>query len=119
LRKNPDAAAAATARESAFAYYPEMEAILSDCQYLAGSFSYADVAFYMAQLFAERLGVPLDATTPALLRWRETISARPAVRSVVGPMVKFLYSSKRPVPDFLAGVVDGAAASDQGQDRAH
>jgi glutathione S-transferase len=107
LRKNPDAAAAAAAQESAFAYYREMEAILSDRQYLAGSFSYADIAFYMAQLFAERLSVPLDATTPALLRWREMMSARPAVRSVVRPMVKFLYSSKRPVPDFLAGFVDG------------
>jgi glutathione S-transferase len=119
LRKNPDAAAAATARESAFAYYREMEAILSDRQYLAGGFSYADIAFYMAQVFAERLGAPLDAATPALLRWRETISARVAVRSVVGPMVIFLYSSKRPVPDFLARVVDGAAASAKGQGRTH
>lgn len=108
LRKNPDAAAAAAEREAAFAHYRKTEAILADRQFLAGSFSYADIAFYMAQLFAERMGVPLDATMPALLRWRETVGARPAVRSVVGPMVKFLYSSKRPVPDFLAALVDGA-----------
>src|SRR5262252_6593846 len=82
LRKNPDAAAVAAARECAFAYYRETEAILADRQFLAGSFSSADIAFYMAQLFAERMGVPLDATTPALLRWRNTMSARPAVRSV-------------------------------------
>jgi glutathione S-transferase len=110
LQKIPDAAAAAAAaavaQESAFAYYREMEALLSDRQFLAGSFSYADIAFYMAQLFAERMGVPLDAETPALLRWRETMSARPAVRSVIRPMVKFLYSSKRLVPGFLAGLVD-------------
>jgi hypothetical protein len=90
-----------------------MEDILWDQQFLAGSFSYADIAFYMAQLFAERMGVPLVTTTPALLRWRETISARPAVRSVVRPMVKFLYSSKRPVPDFLTGFVDGSVSCDR------
>ncbi|WP_206732829.1 glutathione S-transferase family protein [Bradyrhizobium zhanjiangense] len=115
LRKNPDAAAAAAAKQVALAYYREMEAILSDRRFLAGSFSYADIAFYMAQLFAERMGVPLDATTPALLRWRDAMSARPAVRSVVRPMVKFLYSSKRPVPDFLADLAGDAAAGREGQ----
>lgn len=115
LRKNPDVAAAAAAKQAALAYYKEMEAILSDRRFLAGSFSYADIAFYMAQLFAERMGAPLDSTTPALLRWREAMSARPAVGSVVRPMVKFLYSSKRPVPAFLAGLVDDAAAGREGK----
>lgn len=77
LGKDPDVAAAAATRSSAFAYYREMEALLSDRQFLAETFSYADIAFYMAQLFAERMGVPLDATTPALVRWRETVGARP------------------------------------------
>jgi glutathione S-transferase len=65
------------------------------------------IAFYMAQLFAERWAVPLDATTPALLRWRDAINARPAVRSVIEPLVRFLHSSKRPVPSFLAGYLQG------------
>ena len=103
LRENPNAAAEAVARDRAAAYYQKMERLLAGRSFLGGSFSYADIAFYMAQLFAERFGVPLDATLPSLLRWRETISARPAVRSVVGPMVKFLATSKRPVPDYLAG----------------
>ncbi len=117
LSKSPDVAAAA--RQSAFAYYRETDAILSDRQFLAGSFSYADIAFYMAQLFAERMGVPLDVTTPALFRWRETMSARPAVRTVVRPMVKFLHSSGRPVPDFLAGLVDDPRAGRERDGRLH
>src|SRR5690349_14288606 len=48
LQKIPDAVAAAAAQESAFAYYREMETLLSDRQFLAGSFSYADIAFYLA-----------------------------------------------------------------------
>lgn len=107
LQENLDSAAASTAQQSAVAYYREMEAILSERQFLAGSYSYADIAFFMAQLFAERMGVPLDTTTPALLRWRATVGARPAVRSVVKPMVRFLHSSKRPVPDFMTGIADG------------
>lgn len=103
LRENPNVAAEAAERDRAAAYYQKMERLLARRSFLGGSFSYADIAFYMAQLFAERFGVPLDAALPALLRWRETISARPAVRSVVGPMVKFLATSKRPVPDYLAG----------------
>jgi len=113
--KEPGCSCRRRSEASCLAYYREMEAILSDRRFLAGSFSYADIAFYMAQLFAERMGAPLDATTPALLRWRDAMSARPAVRSVVRPMVKFLYSSKRPVPDFLADLAGDAAASREGQ----
>jgi glutathione S-transferase len=45
LRKNLNAADVAAARQSVFAYYRETEAILADRQFLAGSFSYADIAF--------------------------------------------------------------------------
>ena len=39
-----------------------------------------------------------------LRQWRDRMTARPAVRQVVGPMVAFLISQGRPIPDFLSGV---------------
>ena len=66
--------------------------------HLAGDYSYADIAFYMAQVFAERKGALLTDATPRLMAWRERVGARPAVRAVVGPMMQFLASQGRPVP---------------------
>jgi hypothetical protein len=37
------------------------------------------------------------------------MTARPAVREVVGPMAAYLVSQGRPLPDFLAGLVPGKA----------
>ncbi|MGE4249072.1 MAG: glutathione S-transferase family protein [Parvibaculaceae bacterium] len=94
------AACAASAR-----YYGEMERELAQSDYLAGSYSYADIAFYMAQLFAARMGAPMTDATPKLLGWRERLTARPAVRQVAGAMARFLLSHRRPLPDFMAGIV--------------
>jgi len=33
------------------------------------------------------------------------MTARPAVRTVVGPMVRYLLAVGRPVPDFLASLL--------------
>jgi len=33
-------------------YYGEMEALLTERDYLCGEYTYADIAFFMAQLFA-------------------------------------------------------------------
>jgi glutathione S-transferase len=78
-----------------------MEDTLGDSPYLAGTYSYADIAFYMASLFGERMGAPLTGDTPNLLRWRDRMTARPAVQQVVKPMASFLTSQGRPLPDFL------------------
>jgi glutathione S-transferase len=92
-----------------------MEALLADQEFLAGTYSFADIAFYMAQLFGARMGAPVTGATPRLVCWRDRVTARPAVRSVVGPMAAFLLSGGRPVPDFLSSVVPpGAAGSAQG-----
>jgi glutathione S-transferase len=95
-------AAAVSARAAAARYYEEMDALLSDRDYLAGSYSFADIAFYMAQVFGARMGAPMTDATPALLRWRDRITARPAVRAVLEPMMMFLRSRGRPVPDFMS-----------------
>lgn len=93
--------AAATAIAAATAYYHRMEAQLADRAWLAGGYSFADIAFYMAALFGERQGAPLTRATPKLFEWRDRMTARPAVRTVAGAMARWLASVGRPVPPFL------------------
>jgi glutathione S-transferase len=83
-------------------FYVQLEALLADGrEHLAGPYSFADIAFCMAQVFAERKGAPMTGDTPRLMAWRERVGARPAVRAVVGPMMAFLASQGRPVPAYL------------------
>jgi glutathione S-transferase len=88
------------AREGIEAYYGSMESQLSRGDYLAGSFSYADIAFYMAQFFAARHTVPMDDRHAGLLAWRRRVAARPAVRVVIDRMAGYLRSIDYPVPDY-------------------
>jgi glutathione S-transferase len=104
LQDAPQDPAAIAARSAAARYYEEMEALMADREYLAGPYSFADIAFYMAQLFGARMGAPMTAAAPRLQQWRDRMTMRPAVRRVVGPMVAFLVSQGRPIPDFLSGV---------------
>ena len=90
------AACAACAR-----YYDEMEGLLVTREYLAGSYSFADIAFYMACIFADRKGARMTGATPRLLAWRNRMGERPAVRTVVEPMMRFLASEGRDVASFL------------------
>ena len=94
--------AAVTAREGAMLYYREMDRLLTGSEYLVGPYTYADIAFYMAQLFGDRMGAPIPDTLANLVRWREEMTTRPAVRHVVGPMAAYLVSQGRRLPDFLA-----------------
>jgi glutathione S-transferase len=77
---------------------------LAGKEYLAGAYSFADIAFYMAQLFGARKGAPMTLETPQLLDWRDRMTSRPAVRKVAGEMTAFLDSIGYPVPDFLQGL---------------
>ncbi|WP_422085758.1 glutathione S-transferase family protein [Variovorax sp.] len=90
------AACAACAR-----YYDEMEGLLAARDYLAGPYGFADIAFYMACVFADRKGAGMTDATPRLLAWRTRVGERPAVRAVVDPMMQFLASQGRGVPAFL------------------
>lgn len=93
--------AAQAAIAAAASYHAGMEAQLAGHDYLAGDYSYADIAFYMAALFGERQGAPLTTATPRLLAWRERMTRRAAVRTVAGAMAAWLASIGRPVPGFL------------------
>jgi len=109
LAATPNDPAAAEARATAGRFYDGMEHALGDREWLAGAYSYADIAFYMAQLFGERWGVPLTDAHPGLRRWRERMSVRPAVTKVAGAMGRYLRSQSRPLPEFLARLVERAA----------
>ena len=74
------------AHEAAARFYDEMERTLGDQEWLGGSYSYADIAFYMAQLFGDRMG------------------AGPPVRQVAGAMGRYLLSIGRKLPAFLARI---------------
>ena len=102
LWATPEHATAVSARQSASVYYREMEQVLAEREYLAGPYSYADIAFYMAQLFGARMGADMTEETPQLLRWRERMTARPAVTAVVGPMADYIVSQRLRLPQFLS-----------------
>jgi Glutathione S-transferase len=104
LEDAPDDPAAQTARNEALQYYRRMERVLANREFLAETYSYADIAFYMAQLFGARKGAPITGETPNLLAWRERMTARPAVRKVAGAMAGYLASIGSAVPDFLHGL---------------
>ena len=104
LQATPEDPAAVAARAAASRFYAEMETLLADRDYLADDYSFADIAFYMAQLFGERMGAPIPSSARQLLVWRDRVSARPAVRQVVRPMAAYLIGQGRPLPAFLAAI---------------
>lgn len=96
-----DGEEAGDARSACAEFYAEMDAQLSGRDYLAGEYSYADIAFFMAALFGERMSAVLSDETPRLLAWRARMVQRNAVRQGVAPMVHHLENASRPVPAFL------------------
>lgn len=102
--------AAVAAREGAARYYQEVDQLLADREYLAGSYSYADIAFYMAQLFGDRMGARIPDIMANAVRWRAKMTARPAVRHVVGPMAAYLVSQGRRLPAFLSSLAPPGGA---------
>ena len=101
LQATPDDPAAIEARAAAGQFYDALEPTMEGRQWLAGDYSYADIAFYMAQLFGARMTAPMTDAHPRLQAWRERMSARPAVAKVAGAMGRYLLSQGRPLPPFL------------------
>lgn len=99
--------AAVAAIEAARAASAHFERAIGEGPFLAGAFSYADIAFVMAQLFGERMGVPLTEETPRLLAWRHRMLSRPTVRAVVAPMLDYLRGQGRPIPAPFQAVAAG------------
>lgn len=101
LQNNLGDAVAVSSIQAATAYYAEMDKLLADRTWLAGRYSFADISFYMAALFGERQSAPVTVATPRLLEWRERMTKRPAVGSVVEAMGNWLRAAARPVPAFM------------------
>ncbi|MBS0451000.1 MAG: glutathione S-transferase family protein [Proteobacteria bacterium] len=101
LQDDMQGAAAQAACAACQAIYGQMEKLLADRDYLAGPYSYADIGFYMACVFADRKGAGMSPATPRLIEWRTRVGERSAVRAVVDPMMQFLASQGRGVPAFL------------------
>jgi glutathione S-transferase len=102
LRGNPDPVDAPEwkkARAEIETHYIWMNQLLRDREYIADQFSYADIAFYMAQFFAARHTVPMTAEHSNLVAWRERMIGRPAVMTVVTAMAGYLRSEGRAVPE--------------------
>jgi len=93
--------AAVAAIDAANRFYADMEQRLSGSDWLAGAYSFADIAFYMAALFGERQGAVLGVATPKLLAWRQRMTQRPPVHTVVSAMAAWLRAASRPVPLFM------------------
>jgi len=94
-------AAAREAIAQLLQYYEGVDAMLEGGDYIAGEYTYADIAFYMAQIFAARLGAPMTRATPRLLAWRERLSARPAVHQTLLQFADSLVQYNLRVPDFI------------------
>lgn len=106
LQHDMQGEAAQTACAACARFYERMEERLAQGDHLAGPYSFADIAFYMAHVFADRKGAGMTDATPRLVAWRDRMGVRPPVRQVVGPMMAFLASQARPVPLFLQSMLD-------------
>jgi glutathione S-transferase len=105
LQDVPNDPASITARSALTSIYSEMDDRLSDGrEYLAGSYTFADIAFYMAQLFALRMGAPMTDAQPRLLVWRDRMTARPAVSAVIRPMVAYIATTGLNLPKELSNL---------------
>ncbi|WP_341895430.1 glutathione S-transferase family protein [Ferrovibrio terrae] len=107
LQDKPEDAAAIAARAGAAGFYTELETLLSDGRdWLAGAaFTYADIAFYMAQIFGDRMGAPIPATHHRLIAWRERMGQRDSVRQVAGAMARYLLGQNRRVPEWMTNLM--------------
>ena len=75
--------------------------LLEDREYLAGAYSYADIAFYMTLYFADFLGAPLRSDVPRAVAWRDRMLARAAVYLVSTATARNLAQYQISPPGFL------------------
>ena len=105
LQQDLQSEAAQAAIAAATDYYGQMDALLDGRDWLAGDYGNADITFFMAALFGERMHAPLGPQVPRLLDWRERMARRPAVRQVVAPMGRWLAANGRPWPAVLDALI--------------
>ena len=93
---------AEAAKDRIRAYRLAMDQRLHHNEWLAGAYSYADIAFFMADFFACFLGAPEDHDTVRLNAWRRRMAARKAVERVTRLMASFVAGRGLPPPPHIA-----------------
>jgi len=86
------------AKDGIAAYQREMDALLGGREYLADTFSHADIALFMAQYFASMMRVDVPRELENLWAWQARVGARPSVAQVTGGIAAFLTSNNLPAP---------------------
>jgi glutathione S-transferase len=94
---------AKTAIKACLDFYQYLDHYLGENRFFEGTFSFADIGFFMAQFFGERMGALMNADTPHLLRWRDQMHERDSMRAVILRMLHYLASIDRPWPAYLLG----------------
>lgn len=86
----PDEAEAKVALAEALDAYSDMDRTLAGRSWMAGAFSYADIAVYVTVLMGafHRALIPADLT--GLSAWRRRMDERPSVRGVREGMLRFV-----------------------------
>jgi glutathione S-transferase len=105
LQDTLESDAAADAISRCMCFYEKLEAEIAG-EYLKSSFTYADIAFLMAQFFGERMGAKMSVSTPKIYAWRERMHSRISVRKVILPMLHYLRSLGKPCPDHLQPIYE-------------
>ena len=78
-KEQHNAAAATAARTELDKHFGVLEAHLKDREFVMGDgFTFVDLALVNPAMFAKRIGIDL-ARWPALVRWSESVSSRPAL----------------------------------------
>ncbi len=84
--------------ESMRNYYAAMDGVLASREWLAGRYSYADIAFFCGSWFASILGGAPGPEFPHLEGWRKRMIARPAVGATMSSVSAFLERNGIPAP---------------------
>jgi glutathione S-transferase len=93
-QSDDDHAKAKTAKELMLRFYEDIDRQLENRPYLSDSFSYADIAFFMAQMFAARVGVPRPSELIHLADWNDRVQRRASVIGVAR-RVKSYFDANR------------------------
>lgn len=103
LQDHMEDPAAISACSGCAGFYARFDHLLSDGRsWLAGDdYTYADIAFFMAQIFGARMQAPMTEMHPHLLAWRARMMQRRPVQQVAGAMARWLRGIGRPLPDFM------------------
>jgi glutathione S-transferase len=96
--RDPTSAEAAAARAQALEAYGEMDRALGERTWMAGVFSFADIAAYAAFLTGGFFGLRPDGL-PRLAAWRDRIEARPSVRTVRDGILDYLREQQIRLPE--------------------